>query len=72
MTDQKPKTTAERQREWRQRRRDEGYEMHTVWLDPDVAELLAGATGGHRAPQGERQRIINDALRKHFRKPKRR
>lgn len=72
MTDQKPKTSAERQREWRQRRLAEGYRMHTVWLDPDVSEQLEGVIEGHRAPQGERQRLINEALRKHFRKRKNR
>ena len=58
------KTTAERQKEWRERRKAEGYQMLTVWLDPDVSEALKKAVMKSDTPQAERQKMINDALRK--------
>lgn len=63
MTD-KAKTTAQRQRQWREKRKAEGYQQHTIWLDPDVAAALDVAIQGAESKQAERQRMINVALRK--------
>lgn len=57
------KTTAERQKEWRERRKAEGYEMITVWLEPDVSKALNKAISASDKPQTERQKVINSALR---------
>lgn len=62
MTD-KAKTTAQRQRQWRENRKAQGYQQHTVWLDPDVASALDAAISESSAKQAERQRVINDCLR---------
>ena len=62
MTD--PKTTATRQREWRARRKAEGQQQVTVWLDPDTGKLLDGMVGKQDKPkQTARQDIINKAIR---------
>lgn len=57
-----PKTAAERQRAWRARRREEGYQMVTVWLDPDVSDALEQRLD-EDGRQAKLQQIINDALR---------
>lgn len=57
------KTAAQRQRQWRDKRKAEGYQMHTFWLDPDVAQALDRVTEGSGSKQADRQRVINDALR---------
>jgi hypothetical protein len=57
------KSAAERQKAWRQKRDAEGFRMVTVWLDPDVARELEKVTGGQKQ-HTERQRIINQALRR--------
>jgi len=58
-----PKSNAERQRQWRQQRIEQGYEMHTVWLDPDVADLINAKLNDSNTPQAERTKLINDAIR---------
>lgn len=58
-----PKSTAERQRQWRKKRAEQGYEMHTVWLDPDVVQGLNRLMDGSEKPQAERTRLINEAVR---------
>ena len=58
-----PKSTAERQRQWRKKRAEQGYEMHTVWLDPDVVQGLNRLLDGSDKPQAERTRLINEAVR---------
>lgn len=58
------KSTADRQREWRKRQKEQGYQMLTVWLDPDVSEALKTAVMKSDTPQAERQKLINYALRK--------
>lgn len=64
------KSGAERQKAWRKNREAEGYRMVTVWLDPDVAKALETTTDRHRPDTGrqaghtERQRMINEALRR--------
>ena len=63
MNDKQPKTNADRQKAWRDKRKADGYEMHTVWLDPDVAELLNKYLDGSEKPQAERTRLINEAVR---------
>ena len=57
------KTTAERQKAWRQSKKQEGFEQVAVWLDPDVSMALERATQGQKK-HAERQRVINEALRK--------
>jgi len=59
------KTTAERQKAWRTKRKAEGFSVVTVWLEPDVARELERVTGGQKQ-HTERQRIINQALRSYF------
>jgi hypothetical protein len=61
--DDPPKSSSERQKAWRDRRKAEGYEMHTIWLDPDVADSLAKYLEGADKPQAERTRLINEAVR---------
>ena len=63
MNDKQPKTNANRQKAWRDKRKADGYEMHTVWLDPDVAEHLNKHLDGSEKPQAERTRLINEAVR---------
>ena len=63
MNDKQPKTNADRQKAWRDKRKADGYEMHTVWLDPDVAEQLNKYLDGSEKPQAERTRLINKAVR---------
>jgi hypothetical protein len=63
MNDKKAKTNADRQKAWRDKRKADGYEMHTVWLDPDVAEHLNKYLDGSEKPQAERTRLINEAVR---------
>jgi hypothetical protein len=63
MNDKQPKTNADRQKAWRDKRKADGYEMHTVWLDPDVAEQLNKYLDGSEKPQAERTRLINEAVR---------
>lgn len=58
------KSAAERQRQWRQNRKADGYQMHTVWLDPDIATALDQAIESAEPKQAKRQQIINEALRK--------
>jgi hypothetical protein len=59
-----PKTTATRQREWRARRKAEGHQQVTVWLDPETAKVLAEMVASHDKPkQTARQEIINKAIR---------
>lgn len=60
------KTLSERQRQWRDKRKKEGYQMHTIWLEPDVARGLDGLLEGSEKKQVDRQRIINEILRKSF------
>jgi hypothetical protein len=60
----KAKTSAQRQQQWREKRKAEGYQMHTVWLEPDVAEALDAAIRDSETKQTDRQKIINDCLRK--------
>jgi hypothetical protein len=60
------KDTATRQREWRARRKAEGYRMTTVWLDPDVVELLDGMVeDSEKTPQAARTELINEAIRQY-------
>jgi uncharacterized protein (DUF4415 family) len=59
------KTTAERQKAWRQAKKKEGFEMVTIWLDPDIAQDLKRVTKGQRR-HTERQRVINEALRRYL------
>ena len=59
------KSTAERQKAWRQKREAEGFKMVTVWIDPDVSQELEAVTGG-QSRHTERQRIINEALRQYL------
>lgn len=56
------KTTAERQKEWRERRKAEGYEMLTIWLDPEVSVKLKKAVLESDTPLVDRQKLINLAL----------
>lgn len=63
MSVKEPKTNASRQKAWRDKRKADGYEMHTVWLDPDVAEQLNKYLDGSEKPQAERTRLINEAVR---------
>ena len=63
MNDKKPKTNADRQKAWRDKRKADGYEMHTIWLDPDVAQGLSRLLDGSEKPQAERTRLINEAVR---------
>jgi len=56
-----PKTAAERQRLWRERKRDQGYRREIVWLDPDVSELIDKALA--ESPQANIKEIINQAIR---------
>jgi hypothetical protein len=58
-----PKSTAERQRQWRKKRAEQGYEMHTIWLDPDVAQLLNEKISGSDTPQAERTKLINQSVK---------
>ena len=62
------KTSAERQREWRKARKDEGWQMHTIWLEPDVAKALDAAIQGSDTKQADRQRVINERLREYLNK----
>lgn len=62
-SDDPPKSNSERQKAWRDKRKADGYEMHTIWLDPDVAESLGKCLDESEKPQAERTRIINEALR---------
>lgn len=57
------KTSAQRQRQWRENRKALGYQQHTIWIDPDVASALDAAITASRAKQAERQRVINECLR---------
>jgi metal-responsive CopG/Arc/MetJ family transcriptional regulator len=60
------KDTATRQREWRARRKAEGYRMTTVWLDPDVVELLDGLVeSSDKSSQAARAELINEAIRQY-------
>lgn len=61
-----PKSAAERQRQWRKKRAEQGYEMHTIWLDPDAARLLNEKLAGSEKPQAERTKLINEAVKAHF------
>jgi len=63
MNDKKPKTNADRQKAWRDKRKSDGYEMHTIWLEPDVVQGLNRLLDGSEKPQAERTRLINDAVR---------
>ena len=59
-----PKTTATSQREWRARRKAEGHQQVTVWLDPDTAKFLDEMVSRQDKPkQTARQDIINKAIR---------
>lgn len=58
----KPKDTASRQREWRAKRRAEGHQMITVWLDPETAGVLDDLVGD-QPKQKARQEIIRKAIR---------
>jgi hypothetical protein len=60
------KTAAERQKEWRERYKAQGYQMITVWLEPDVAKALGKVSIESDKPFAERQKIINLALREFF------
>jgi hypothetical protein len=60
----KAKTSAQRQQEWRNKRKAEGYQMHTVWLEPDVAKALDAVIQGSESKQADRQKVINQWLRK--------
>lgn len=60
------KTTAGRQKEWRERRKAQGYEMHTIWLDPDVAKKLNDKLRKAEKVQSQRQEIINQVLRENL------
>ena len=62
------KDTATRQREWRAKRRAEGRQMVTVWLDPDTGKLLDDMVSKQDKPkQTARQDIINEAIRHYAR-----
>ena len=63
-TDKTPKSAAERQKAWREKRKAEGYQMHTVWLDPDVSAKLEDRLGEVENKQSKRQELINKLLRK--------
>lgn len=58
------KTSAQRQQQWREKRKAEGYQMHTVWLEPDVAKAIDAALKDSETKQAVRQKIINQCLRK--------
>ena len=58
---QPPKTNAERQKQWRARRQQDGYRREVVWLDPDVADLVDKALRDN--PQENLTRLINEALK---------
>lgn len=58
-----PKTNAQRQKGWRDKRKAEGYQTHLVWLEPDVAAKLDRMIGKAGKKHVERQRIINQAIR---------
>ena len=55
-----PKSNAERQKEWRQRMKDQGYRREVVWLDPDIRELVDKKLKA--SPQASLNKLINDAL----------
>jgi hypothetical protein len=57
------KTVAQRQQQWRAKRKEAGYQMHTVWLDPDVAQALDSVIEGAGSKQADRQRLINQYIR---------
>jgi hypothetical protein len=63
-SDDPPKSNSERQKLWRDKRKAQGYEMHTIWLDPDVVQGLNRLLDGSQKPQTERIRLINEAIRK--------
>lgn len=58
------KTSAQRQKQWRDRRKADGYQMITIWLEPDVARALDAAVNDSGTKQAERQRVINQSLRR--------
>ncbi len=60
----KAKTSAQRQQEGRKKRKAEGYQMHTVWLEPDVAQALDAVIQDSDTKQADRQRIVNECLRR--------
>lgn len=65
MNDKPPaKSNSERQKEWRKRRKEQGYEMHTFWLEPDVADLVNEALKDSENKQKDRTKLINKALEK--------
>jgi hypothetical protein len=60
----KAKTSAQRQQQWREKRKADGYQMHTIWLEPDVAKALDAAIRDSETKQADRQKVINQWLRK--------
>lgn len=62
----KAKTSAQRQQQWREKRKAEGYQMHTVWLEPDVTKALDAVIEDSETKQADRQKIINECLRKYL------
>ncbi len=67
MNDKPPaKSNSERQKEWRKRRKEQRYEMHTFWLEPDVADLVNEALKDSENKQKDRAKLINEALKKHL------
>lgn len=59
------KSVADRQREWRKKRREAGYQMLTVWLDPDVVGKLESRLKS-TTKQAERQQLVNEVLRQNL------
>ena len=57
-------TNAHRQKAWRDKRKQDGYQMVTLWLDPDVAQALDKRLEPSLKKQADRQALINLALRK--------
>jgi len=57
------KTSAERQKEWRQRKASEGYTMISIWFDPDVSAVVGKAVEESETPHSDRQKLINSAIR---------
>jgi len=60
------KPNAARQKAWRDKRKQEGYQMVTLWLDPDVAQALDTKLAGSAKKQADRQRLVNQVLRDHL------
>jgi hypothetical protein len=60
------KDTAVRQREWREKRKAEGYQMLTVWLEPETAQMLEDMAERNQdeSKLAAKTRLVNEAIRR--------